>query len=157
MASKVGSARVVTRTGMPAIVAPGREPDVISRVLAGADVGTLFVPPPRAKGMSARKHWIAYGAKPVGKLVVDDGAARAMKDGGKSLLPAGIKSVEGEFELGDTVSVVTAGGVELARGLVAYPAGELRKISGLQSAGIEARLGYKSTDEAIHRDDLVIL
>ena len=157
MASKVGSARVVTRTGVPAIVAPGREPDVITRVLAGADVGTLFVPPPRTASLSARKHWIAYGAKPLGKLVVDDGAVRAVKDGGKSLLPAGIKSVEGEFELGDTVSVVTAGGVELARGLVAYPAGELRKISGLQSAAIEARLGYKSTDEAIHRDDLVIL
>lgn len=157
MASKVGSARVVTRTGVPAIVAPGREPDVITRVLGGADVGTLFVPPPRAASLSARKHWIAYGAKPVGKLVVDDGAVRAMKEGGKSLLPAGIKSVEGDFELGDTVSVVTVTGTELARGLVAYPAGELRKISGLQSAAIEARLGYKSTDEAIHRDDLVIL
>jgi glutamate 5-kinase len=157
MASKVGSARVVTRTGVPAIVAPGREPDVLTRVLGGADVGTLFVPPPRANSLSARKHWIAYGAKPVGKLVVDDGAVRAMKEGGKSLLPAGIKSVEGDFELGDTVSVVTPAGLELARGLVAYPAGELRKISGLQSAAIEARLGYKSTDEAIHRDDLVIL
>ena len=157
MASKVVSARVVTRTGVPAIVAPGREPDVIARVLAGADVGTLFVPPPRTASLSARKHWIAYGAKPVGKLVVDDGAARAVKEGGKSLLPAGIKSVEGDFDLGETVSIVNSSGVELARGLVAYPAGELRKISGLQSAAIEARLGYKSTDEAIHRDDLVIL
>ena len=155
MASKVGSARVVTRTGVPAIVAPGREPDVIARVLGGADLGTLFVP--HTTKLSARKHWIAYGAKPVGKLVVDDGAVRAIKDGGKSLLPAGITAVDGDFELGDTVSVVTAQGVELARGLVAYPAGELRKISGLQSAAIGARLGYKSTDEAIHRDDLVIL
>ncbi len=158
MASKVGSARIVTRTGVPAIVAPGREPDVLVRVLAGADVGTLFVPP-RTGGntLSARKHWIAYGAKPVGRVTVDDGAARAVKDGGKSLLPAGITAVDGDFELGDTVSVMTTTGVELARGLVAYPAGELRKISGLQSAAIEARLGYKSTDEAIHRDDLVIL
>jgi glutamate 5-kinase len=154
MASKVGSARMVTRTGVPAIVAPGREPDVIVRVLGGADLGTLFVP---AKTLSARRHWIAYGAKPVGKLVVDDGCARALKDNNRSLLPAGITSVDGDFELGDTVSVVTSAGVELARGLVAYPAGELRKISGLQSAAIEARLGYKSTDEAIHRDDLVIL
>jgi len=77
-------------------------------------------------------------------------------------LPAGLVAVEGEFELGDTVSVFVAGssgaaGPELARGLVAYPAGDLRKISGLQSAAIEARLGYKSIDEAIHRDDLVIL
>ncbi|MBA3393787.1 MAG: glutamate 5-kinase [Deltaproteobacteria bacterium] len=158
MASKVGSARIVTRTGVPAIVAPGREADVLVRVLAGADVGTLFVPPrPGGNTLSARKHWIAYGAKPVGRVTVDDGAARAVKDGGKSLLPAGVTAVDGDFELGDTVSVMTASGVELARGLVAYPAGELRKISGLQSAAIEARLGYKSTDEAIHRDDLVIL
>jgi glutamate 5-kinase len=157
MASKVGSARVVTRTGVPAIVAPGREPDVLARVLGGADVGTLFVPSPRAGALSARKHWIAFGATPAGRLVVDEGAARAVRDGGKSLLPAGIVGIDGDFEPGDTVSVVTAAGVELARGLVAYPAGELRKISGLQSAAIEARLGYKSTDEAIHRDDLVIL
>jgi glutamate 5-kinase len=161
MASKVGSARTVTRTGVPAVIAPGREADVLVRVLAGADVGTLFVPP-RQGGqtsglLSARKHWIAYGAKPSGSLTVDDGAARALREGGKSLLPAGIIAVTGEFELGDTVSVVTASGGELARGLVAYGSDELHKISGLQSAGIEARLGYKSTDEAIHRDDLVIL
>jgi glutamate 5-kinase len=156
MASKVGSARIVTRTGVPAVVAPGREPDVIDRVLSGADLGTLFVPPIGA-ALSARKHWIAYGAKPTGRLVVDDGAARAIVSSGKSLLPAGITSVEGEFDLGETVSVVAAAGTELARGLVAYPAGDLRRISGLQSAAIEATLGYKSIDEAIHRDDLVIL
>ncbi|HEU0029148.1 MAG TPA: glutamate 5-kinase [Kofleriaceae bacterium] len=155
MASKVGSARIVTRTGVPAVIAPGREPDVIVRALAGADVGTLFTA--RGGALSSRKHWIAYGAKPVGKIVIDDGAVRALRDAGKSLLPAGITRVDGDFELGDTVSVITAAGVELARGLVAYAADELRKISGLQTAAIEARLGYKSIDEAIHRDDLVIL
>jgi glutamate 5-kinase len=154
MASKVGSARIVTRTGVPAVVAPGREPDVVVKVLGGADVGTLFVP---ADKLSSRKHWIAYGAKPAGKLVIDEGAARALKTGGKSLLPAGIVSVDGDFELGDTVSIVTRDGAELARGLAAYGGADLRKIQGLQSAGIEARLGYKSIDEAIHRDDLVIL
>ncbi len=163
MASKVSSARIVTRTGVPAIVAPGREPDILPRVLAGVDLGTLFVPGPDV--LSARKHWIAYGAKPAGRLIIDDGAARALRDHGKSLLPAGIVAVEGDFELGDTVSIVgeapgSAGGaerIELGRGLAAYPADDLRKISGLQSAAIEARLGYKSIDEAIHRDDLVIL
>ena len=108
--------------------------------------------------LSARKHWIAYGAKPVGRLVVDDGAARALRDGGKSLLPAGITAVDGDFELGDTVSVVTATGAELARGLVGLPRATIcARSQGLQSAAIEARLGYKSIDEAIHRDDLVIL
>jgi glutamate 5-kinase len=82
---------------------------------------------------------------------------RAIVSGGKSLLPAGITAVEGEFDLGETVSVVAASGAELARGLVAYPSDDLRKISGLQSPRIEATLGYKSIDEAIHRDDLVIL
>lgn len=161
MASKVGSARIVTRTGVPAIVAPGRDPEVLTRVLSGADVGTLFVPPNRGTAgtgvLSSRKHWIAYGAKPAGKLTVDDGAARALRDGGKSLLPAGIVAVDGDFELGDTVSIVTRDGNELARGLAAYAGDDLRKIQGLHSAGIEARLGYKSIDEAIHRDDLVIL
>jgi glutamate 5-kinase len=154
MASKVSSARIVTRTGVPAIVAPGREQNAIVHVLGGLDVGTLFVP--SASVLSSRKHWIAYGAKPEGKLTIDDGAARALTTGGKSLLPAGITEVQGGFELGDTVSVI-ANGVEIARGLVAYPADDLRRISGLQSAAIEARLGYKSIDEAIHRDDLVIL
>ncbi|MGE0869586.1 MAG: glutamate 5-kinase [Kofleriaceae bacterium] len=158
MSSKVGSARIVTRTGVPAIIAAGREPDVIVRALAGQDVGTLFVGAPTRGGvLSSRKHWIAYGAKPLGRLTVDDGAAKALKEGGKSLLPAGIRQVDGEFQLGDTVSVLTTSGVELARGLVAYPSDDLRKISGLQSTGIEATLGYKSIDEAIHRDDLVIL
>jgi glutamate 5-kinase len=155
MASKVGSARIVTRTGVPAVIAPGREPDVLVRVLEGLDIGTLFPAPARA--LSSRKHWIAYGAKPAGRVVVDDGAARAMTAAGKSLLPAGIVAVEGAFLLGDTVSVVTRAGAEVARGLAAYGADELREISGLQSADIEARLGYKSLDEAIHRDDLVIL
>ena len=158
MASKVGSARIVTRTGIPAIVAPGREPDVVARVLAGEDLGTLFVSPPGGhRGLSARKHWIAYGAKPAGALIVDDGARRALLEGGKSLLPAGIVEVRGEFALGDTVSVISSTGAELARGLVAYPSDELRAIARLQSSEIEATLGYKSIDEAIHRDDLVIL
>ena len=154
MASKVGSARIVVRTGVPAVVAPGREPDVLVRVIAGEDVGTLFV---AAGKLSSRKQWIAYGAKPAGRVTVDDGAVRALRDGGKSLLPAGVVAVDGDFELGDTVSIVTRDGSEMARGLAAYGADDLRKIQGLQSAAIEATLGYKGIDEAIHRDDLVIL
>jgi glutamate 5-kinase len=155
MASKVASARVVTLSGVPTIVAPGREPDIVTRVLAGADVGTLFVA--NTTELSSRKHWLAYGARPVGRLVIDDGAARAVREAGRSLLPAGIVAVEGEFQLGDTVSITTREGSEIARGLSAYSASDLREIQGLHSAAIEARLGYKSTDEAIHRDDLVLV
>ncbi len=156
MASKVGSARIATRSGVPAVVAPGREVDVLVRVLSGADVGTLFVPA-KDDSMSARKHWIAYGSKPAGALVVDDGAALAVGRNNKSLLPAGIVTVDGEFEIGDMVLIITRDGNDFGRGLVAYSAADLRKIAGLQSGAIEAKLGYKGADEAIHRDDLVVL
>jgi glutamate 5-kinase len=155
MASKVTSARMVTRTGVPAVVAPGRLGNVLVDVLDGADVGTLFVP--GAGVLSARKHWIAYGARPGGRLVVDDGARRALVEQGKSLLPRGITAVEGQFGPGETVSVLAPDRTELARGLAAYGADDLRKIQGLRSADIEATLGYRSLDEAIHRDDLVLL
>jgi glutamate 5-kinase len=157
MASKVASARMVTRTGVPAVVAPGRVPTVLTDVLSGADVGTLFCAGGGGDVLSARKHWIAYGSRPAGRLVVDDGAVRAVTTAGKSLLPAGITAVEGEFGAGETVSVVGADGRERARGLVAYDADDLRKIRGLQSADFEATLGYRGSGEAIHRDDLVIL
>jgi glutamate 5-kinase len=155
MASKVGSARMVTRTGVPAVVAPGRVPTVLLDVLAGADVGTLFIP--GADVLSSRKHWIAYGTRPSGRLTIDDGARRALCEQGRSLLPRGIVTVDGDFSLGDTVSVLTTEGTEVARGFVSYGATDLRKIRGLHSAQIEGILGYRSVDEAIHRDDLVIL
>ncbi len=155
MASKVGSARMVTRTGVPAVVAPGRVPTVLTDLLAGVDVGTLFLP--GADVLSSRKHWIAYGARPAGKLTVDDGARRALVEHGRSLLPRGVVKVDGEFAVGDTVSVLTGDGTEVARGFVSYGATDLRKIQGLHSGEIEGILGYRSVDEAIHRDDLVLL
>ncbi|MBP6630000.1 MAG: glutamate 5-kinase [Kofleriaceae bacterium] len=155
MASKVASARIVTRTGVPTVVAPGRHPTILPDLLAGADLGTLFVP--AGDTLSSRKHWIAYGAKPAGRLTVDAGAARAVCEHGRSLLPAGITAVEGGFGMGETVAVVGADGRELARGLTAYDADDLRKILGLHSADIEATLGLRGPAEAIHRDDLVIL
>ncbi|MEZ4403975.1 MAG: glutamate 5-kinase [Kofleriaceae bacterium] len=154
MASKVQSARMVTRLGVPCVIAPGRSPRVLLDVLDGADVGTLFVP---GAPVSRRKHWIAYGAKPAGRLHVDAGAARAVAEAGKSLLPRGITAVEGEFGAGEPVSVIAADGRELARGLAAYGAAELARIRGLHSTDIEATLGYRTLDEAIHRDDLVLL
>ena len=155
MASKVGSARMATRTGVPAVVGPGRVPTVLGDILDGQDVGTLFVPGPDV--LSARKHWIAYGPRPLGRLVVDDGARRALVEQGRSLLPKGIVAVEGGFGLGETVGIVAGDGTEFARGLACYGAEDLRRIRGLHSADIEATLGYRSVDEAVHRDDLVLL
>ncbi|HUQ07120.1 MAG TPA: glutamate 5-kinase [Kofleriaceae bacterium] len=158
MASKVQSAKMVTRLGIPAVVAPGREPRILCDVLAGADRGTVFLPGSSANArVSRRKHWIAYGPKPTGRIVVDDGARRALLEAGKSLLPRGITAVDGEFDAGETVSVIAADGTELARGLAAYDAAALRRIRGLHSSDFEATLGYRSLDEAIHRDDLVLL
>lgn len=155
MASKVASARIVTRTGVPAVVAPGRQPDVLAQVLGAADVGTLFVP---GEGViSSRKHWIAYGAKPSGQLAIDEGAVRALVEQHKSLLPAGVVRVSGEFDVGDTVSIHGPDGRELARGLTSYAAAELVKIRGHHTAAVEAVLGSKGPVEVVHRDDLVIL
>jgi len=155
MASKVQSARSAARNGVRTVVVAGKRPDVLRDTLAGADIGTLFIP--SRERMSSRKHWIAYGARPVGQLVVDDGAHRAVGDQGKSLLPVGIVEVNGAFEQGDIISLLTQQGREFARGLAGYSASDLRRLKGLQSADIEATLGYKYLDEVIHRDDLVLL
>ncbi|HTE54184.1 MAG TPA: glutamate 5-kinase [Kofleriaceae bacterium] len=155
MASKVQAARSAARHGVATAVVAGARAHVLRDALAGADLGTLFVP--SRERMSSRKHWIAYGARPHGRLVVDDGAHRAVAELGKSLLPAGIAEVEGAFDMGDIVSLATKQGLEFARGLAGYGAADLRRLKGLQSADIESTLGYKYLDEVIHRDDLVLL
>jgi glutamate 5-kinase len=154
MASKVQAAKAAARSGVITVVAPGRRPNVIAETLAGRDVGTLFLPQSR---MSSRKHWIAYGSKAVARIIVDDGARRALAEEGRSLLPAGIVRVEGEFDLGDVVTLVTEQGGAFARGLAGYRSEDVRRIMGRHSADIEAVLGYKYLDAVMHRDDLVLL
>ncbi|WP_428265225.1 glutamate 5-kinase [Haliangium sp.] len=155
MASKVQAAKAAARTGAATIVAPGRRPQVLAEALSGRDVGTLFLP--EAARMSSRKHWIAYASKPAGRVVVDHGAHQALVERKRSLLPAGVIAVEGEFELGDVVLVATAAGKVFARGLAGYRAEDLRRIQGLHSADIAPTLGYKYLDAVMHRDDLVLL
>ena len=155
MRSKVDAARTAALSGVPTIIANGRVPGTLTRVLSAEDVGTLFLP--RPSPLSARKHWIAYTLKPLGALIVDDGASRALRQGGRSLLPAGVRAVEGEFDVGDAVRVVDGEGREIARGLASYGARELERIRGVASSEIERVLGYRNDDEAIHRDDLVLL
>jgi glutamate 5-kinase len=155
MASKVQAAKAAARHGVASAVANGTQAGILARLLAGEDVGTLFLP--SEERFSSRKHWIAYSSKPTGRIVVDSGAYAALTSKKKSLLPAGILEVVGGFGLGDVVSLVTAEGTEFARGLVGYSADDLRRIRGLQTTDIEPTLGYKYLDEAIHRDDLVLL
>jgi glutamate 5-kinase len=156
MATKLEAAQKAVASGVPMVIASGHEPGVLARVVAGEPVGTYF--PPRADRLAARKRWIAFAVPPQGRLTVDAGASRALTREGKSLLPSGVLDVDGDFAAGDVVAVVAAAeSREFARGLVNFDAGELRRIRGANTRDIEARLGYKSVDEVIHRDNLVIL
>ena len=154
MVTKLGAAEIVTASGEMMIIAYGREPLVVTRLLKGECLGTLFLPQSRISG---KKRWIAYSRPPKGKLFVDNGARSALVQGGKSLLPAGIRRVDGNFEYSDTVSCLTESGIEFARGLVNYNATETRQLAGKQTTDIEKILGYRDYDEIIHRDNLVLL
>jgi glutamate 5-kinase len=142
MASKLAAGRIVMRAGIPMVIASGRKPDALSRILDGAEEGTLFVP---AEGrLRGRKRWIAFFHNPAGSLFVDAGAQTALRDQGRSLLPPGITRCEGEFSRGDVVRICDAEGTEFARGVAAYGAAEIRGNS-------------LSRVEIVHRDNLVIL
>ena len=153
MRTKLEAARIAMGAGCRMCIATGRVARPLS-VLLGGGKATWFLP--SATPGAARKRWIAGTLQPKGSVRVDAGAERALL-GGRSLLPAGVTGVDGQFERGDAVSVLAADGRELARGLVAYAADEARLIAGRKSAGIAEVLGYSGRDEIIHRDDLVLL
>jgi glutamate 5-kinase len=155
MATKLEAAQKASASGVPMVIASGHDKTVLARLLGGEPLGTYFVA--RADRLAARKRWIAFAVPPAGRLVVDTGAMRALVRGGKSLLPSGLVAVDGEFSSGDVVAVTTPDGREFARGLVNFDAAEVREIRGANTREIETRLGYKSFDEVIHRDNLVIL
>ena len=142
MASKVQAAKIVVRSGVPLVIASGRKKQSIARIVAGEEEGTLFVPQPRR--LQGRKRWIAFFHHPKGTLVVDVGARRALRDGGKSLLPPGVARCEGEFAAGEVVRICDLDGMEFARG-----------ISGFGSGEIKARKLQRV--EIVHRDNLVVL
>ena len=123
--------------------------------MKGGDLGTLFMPG-KVK-LSSRKGWIAFGSRSKGTVVIDDGAVTALVKGGKSLLPSGIVTVEGKFEIGDAVYCLDARGARIAKGISNYSSSEIDRIKGRRTAEIEKILGYKYSDEAIHRDNLVLL
>ena len=154
MLSKIQAAQKVTAAGIPMIVARGNIPDVLLHLFAGQDQGTYFVP--RKEKMASRKCWIAYTLAPKGSIVIDDGAVKAVKENGKSLLPIGVVRVEGTFEEGAAVSFKTCTGDIIGTGLVNYRSVDIDLIKGLKTSQIEACLGGKHYDEVIHRDNLVL-
>jgi glutamate 5-kinase len=157
MATKLQAARKAGAAGVAMVIANGRERGVLARLLRGEPVGTYF--PPRRDRLAARKRWIAFAAPPQGRLLVDAGAQHAVMEGGKSLLPSGVVEIEGEFDAGEVVALCGAAGdgKEFARGVVNFDAAELRKIRRVKTREIEALLGYKSFDEVVHRDNLVLI
>jgi glutamate 5-kinase len=154
MVTKLAAARIAMGAGCHMIIAQGRPRarGPLAAIEAGGKA-SLFLP--RAEPRSARKAWIAGAVNPAGAIVVDDGAARALRQG-RSLLPAGVVAIEGSFERGDCVVVRTRAGSEAGRGLSAYASGDIQRIAGHKSGEIAAILGYRGRDEIIHRDDLVL-
>jgi len=154
MEKKLEAAQMVVDCGIPLVIADGEQEDVLIQILAGAEVGTLFV----VRGAPAsRKLWLATALEPSGLLVIDEGACRALRDrDGSSLLPVGIVEVEGSFQAGDLVQVVDEDGEEVARGLVNYSSEEAAAIQGHHSNEIEHILGHVGDDEVIHRDNLIV-
>lgn len=155
MTTKLQAANTARHAGVDVVIAAGTEPNVILRVAGGEAVGTRF--PALDTRLESRKAWILAGPKPAGRLIVDDGAADAICHKGRSLLPAGIRKVEGNFLRGDTVLILDNARHELARGIAGYTAADLRKIAGCRSDDIETRLGYTYGDVAVHRNDLILL
>jgi glutamate 5-kinase len=155
MRSKIHAAKMVSAGGGSSFIGPGRRKDILQHLFSGEMIGTFFQP--RTEKMQSRKRWIAYVLKPQGTLVLDQGACLAISAKGKSLLPSGILGIEGQFEQGDSVRCVDEQNHPIAVGLVNFCSDDLRKIKGLRSDKIELVLGFKESDEVLHRDNLVVL
>lgn len=153
MKTKIEAAKIATHSGIHVIIGGGK--DFLRALFRGEEVGTLFFS--SKNKLQARKKWIAYGSRVKGKIVVDEGAKKALLYQGKSLLPVGIIKIMGEFYPGDPVSLLDSKGKEFARGITYYSSKELERIKGAHTREIEKRLGYKYYDEAVHRDNLVVL
>ncbi len=152
MTTKIAAAKIATAAGCNMIIAKGTENNPLQALLNGGK-HSLFLA--KENPLSARKHWIAGSLHPAGTLIIDAGAQQALKSG-KSLLPAGVKSVSGQFERGDAVLICGADGAKIGRGLISYSSDDALRIIGKKSAEIEQVLGFKRRDVLIHRDDMVL-
>jgi glutamate 5-kinase len=155
MISKIYAAKIAVQSGTTMIIANGQEGNIIRRIIQGENIGTVFLA--KENVLDSRKRWIAFGQEIQGRITVDDGAFRALRREGKSLLPTGIHSVVGEFERGNSVEIANINGRVFAKGLANYSSKEIEKIRGKQTHEISGILGYKYYDEVIHRDNLVIM
>lgn len=153
MVTKLLAAEIAVNSGIPMVIAHGKEKDVLQRIVEGEDLGTLFCA--RKESLESRKRWIAFGQVERGRLIIDSGARKALVEDGKSLLPSGILSVVGDFKKGETVVIEDESGREIARGLVNYHAEELRKIKGMHTEEAAAIL-QKNCQEAVHRNNMVV-
>ncbi|BCB96127.1 glutamate 5-kinase [Dissulfurispira thermophila] len=155
MYSKILAAKKAVSYGIKVNIISGRKKGLIVSLLRGIHYGTEFKP--HLKRISSRKGWIAYAIKPKGSLIIDDGAVNAILKAGKSLLPSGIVKVDGVFDIGDAVYCVDIRGKRIAKGIVNYSSHDTEKIKGKKTSEIEPILGYKYSDEVVHRDNLVLL
>lgn len=152
--SKLEAVELVSKAGETAIIANGKLPNILSKLMAGEKLGTLFLP--SKKKISARKRWIGSAAKATGRLIVDSGAAEAIQKSRKSLLAIGIKDVRGNFRVGEVVEILSQDGKQITKGRVNYSAAKIRKIMGLKSSQIKAVLGESGQAEVIHADNLAL-
>jgi glutamate 5-kinase len=154
MITKLEAATNAARSGATTVLCNGRVGGVLEKLINGEQHGTLFEP---GEKLRSKKHWLAFTAKTRGRIVIDDGAVHALAEQGRSLLPAGILRVEGDFKLGDSVCCVDAQGREVARGLATYSSEDIQRLAGQPTKEIARVLGYTNGDEIIHRDDLVLI
>ncbi len=155
MATKLQAARLALAGGTPVVIAEGREREVLTRLARGEEMGTFF--PTSVDRMESRKRWMVAGLSLKGNIAVDAGASRALREQGRSLLPAGVSDVEGEFERGDAVAITDDDGRRIACGIANYSAEEVLRIRGVRSERIERVLGHHYGGEVVHRDNLVLL
>ena len=155
MITKIEAAKLATSSGVNVVIADGREPDILVRITNGEDIGTFF--PAQVSKLESRKRWMLSGLASKGKVTVDDGAVLALKEHNKSLLPAGIIKVEGKFRRGDIVDILDEEGRRIGCGIANYSSSDLAIIKGKHSDKIGSLLGYDYGDEAIHRNNMVVL
>ncbi|MFA6012791.1 MAG: glutamate 5-kinase [Desulfobacteraceae bacterium] len=154
MLTKIKAARKMIASGIPMIIASGKDPNILDDLFQGKDKGTFFRP--KHERLGSRKGWIAFNSKPKGVLYLDNGAAEAVKNRGKSLLPSGITRVQGEFGMGAPVEIKDSENRVIGVGLVNYSSMDIDTIKGLNSRNIEQSLGHKEYDEVVHRDNLAL-